>query len=147
MTTHYPLPIIHYFAYLGLSAIVAEIPNLDQFRWSGYFVAIHSVVLAVVTLVFFRERRRDLRRGGGISVTGRLSVPLYVSFHSPEAFHYGGYVKLNPIQPIIIIIVNTPTRGVEGRGDTVSYNKIKSLNWHSVCKLLPGRLTLTLAVA
>ncbi len=65
---------------LGLSAIVAEIPNLDQFRWSGYFIAFHSFVLVVLVLALFREKRTDLRRGGSSWAVGKFSVPLYVSF-------------------------------------------------------------------
>ena len=65
---------------VGLAAIAAQIPGLDQFRWPGYWLICHSAVLAVLMLLLFREKKSDLTRGKFFSPTKKLPVPVYVSF-------------------------------------------------------------------
>ena len=75
--------------HVGLTAIAAQLP-VDQFRWSGWFLCIHSGVLLILVVVFFRERWNDIRRTKGTvrAWQGRcpkvdlsnLPVPWYVSF-------------------------------------------------------------------
>lgn len=64
---------------IGLSVVAVQIPHLDQFRWPGYWIVMHSVVLAVVVLVLFRERWTDTIRGGRRCGINNLPVPAYVS--------------------------------------------------------------------
>ena len=66
---------------IGLAAVAAQIPHLDQFRWPGYYFMIHAAVLAVLVLVLFREKRTDLNRGVGNCTIRKLhmAVPVYVS--------------------------------------------------------------------
>ena len=81
---------IHYFAYathlslslsLGLAAVVAKIPEIDQFRWPGYFTIVYALLLGIVTMVGLRERRGDVQKKGGPLLPRRLPIPLYVSTH------------------------------------------------------------------
>jgi len=66
---------------IGLAAIAAQIPHLDQFRWPGYYLMIHAALLAVLVLALFREKRTDLNRGKGNCTVRKLplSVPTYIS--------------------------------------------------------------------
>ena len=67
-------------ACVGLAAIAAQIPGLDQFRWPGYWLIFHSAVVAILMLLLFREKKSDLTRGSFFSSTKNLPVPVYVSF-------------------------------------------------------------------
>lgn len=64
---------------LGISAIVAQIPSIDQFRWPGHFTVLHAVVLAVITLLGFREKKEDLQRDGQAVTFRGFPIPFYVS--------------------------------------------------------------------
>ena len=63
----------------GLTAIVAQIPSIDQFRWPGYLILLHAVVLAVVVVLLFQEKKEDLYRGGGSCSLRKTPIPIYVS--------------------------------------------------------------------
>ena len=64
---------------LGIAAIVAQIPSIDQFRWPGYFILLHAVVLGVVTVLGFREKKEDLCRESRSIRLRDIPIPLYVS--------------------------------------------------------------------
>ena len=72
------------FVSIGIGAIVAQIPAIDQFRWPGYFTIIYSFLLGVVTMVWFREKRGDVQKKGGPVLPKHLPIPLYVSLSSAE---------------------------------------------------------------
>lgn len=63
----------------GVAAIIAQIPSIDQFRWPGYFAVVHALVLGVVTLVGFREKKDDIRRGTASIKCRDIPIPIYVS--------------------------------------------------------------------
>ena len=64
---------------IGVAAVVAQIPSIDQFRWPGYFMLVHAMVLAVTTLLGFREKNEDIRREGGSIKLRGIPIPFYVS--------------------------------------------------------------------
>ena len=64
---------------------MAQIPSIDQFRWPGYFTIIFSILLGVVTMVLFREKRGDVQKKGGPVLLKTLPIPLYVS-HTSKKF-------------------------------------------------------------
>ena len=74
---------------LGLAAVVAKIPEIDQFRWPGYLTIVYALLLGIVTMVGLRERRGDVQKGGPL-LPRHLPIPLYVSTHydSAEIFSY-----------------------------------------------------------
>ena len=45
-----------------ITAIVSQIPLLDQFRWPGYYLCVHAFILFVVVLIFFNEKWVDINR-------------------------------------------------------------------------------------
>lgn len=64
---------------LGVAAIVAQIPSIDQFRWPGYFILLHAVLLCVITLLGFREKKGDIQRAGHAITFRGIPIPFYVS--------------------------------------------------------------------
>lgn len=50
-----------FYNVVGLSAIVVHLP-VDQFRWSGWYICLHSSVIASFVLLCFREKWTDLNR-------------------------------------------------------------------------------------
>ena len=65
---------------VGVAAIVAQVPTIDQFRWPGYFMLFYAMVLAGATLLGFREKKEDVRREGGSIKLRGIPIPFYVSF-------------------------------------------------------------------
>ena len=62
-----------------LTIIAAQIPGLDQFRWPGYFIAIHSSLLFIVNALLFWDKWTDLNRKHGRCGLRDASIPGYVS--------------------------------------------------------------------
>ena len=72
------------FFIIGLAAILVQIPLVDEFRWSGWYLAFHGIVQMLVVLVVFKENWSDLKRASvkckELSVLSGIAVPFYVSF-------------------------------------------------------------------
>ena len=68
------------YCLLALSAIAAQIPGLDQFRWPGWFLCAHALFLFLLTLFNFREKKDDMNREGKSCAPKKLLIPKYVSF-------------------------------------------------------------------
>jgi len=77
--------IINYLFYVGLAAIVTQIPSVDAFRWSGWYLAFHGTIQMLVVLVIFKENWSDLKRASvnckRLSILSGIAVPFYVSFN------------------------------------------------------------------
>ena len=69
----------------GLAAIVTQIPLVDAFRWSGWYLAFHGTMQMLVVLVVFKENWSDLKRMSvnckRLSILSGVAVPFYVSFN------------------------------------------------------------------
>ena len=74
---------------VGLAAIVTQIPLVDEFRWSGWYLAFHGTIQMLIVLVVFKENWSDLKRASvkckRLSILSGIAVPFYVSF---EYFAY-----------------------------------------------------------
>ena len=70
--------------YVGLAAIVTQIPLVDEFRWSGWYLAFHATIQMLIVLVVFKENWSDLKRASvnckRLSILSGVAVPFYVSF-------------------------------------------------------------------
>ena len=64
---------------LALSAVAAQFPGLDQFRWPGWFLCGHALFLFLLTLFNFREKKDDMNREGKSCAPKKLLLPKYVS--------------------------------------------------------------------
>ena len=71
--------------FAGLAAIVTQIPLVDAFRWSGWYLAFHGTIQMLVVLVVFKENWSDLKRTSvsckRLSILSGIAVPFYVSFN------------------------------------------------------------------
>ena len=72
------------FMCAGLAAIVTQIPLVDEFRWSGWYLAFHGTIQMLFVLVVFKENWSDLKRASvdckRLSILSGVAVPFYVSF-------------------------------------------------------------------
>ena len=70
--------------HVGLAAIVTQIPLVDEFRWSGWYLAFHGIIQILVVLIVFNENWSDLKRTSvgckQMSILSGIAVPFYVSF-------------------------------------------------------------------
>ena len=70
---------------VGLAAILVQIPLVDAFRWSGWYLAFHGTIQMLVVLVVFKENWSDLKRTSvncqQVSILSGIAVPFYVSFN------------------------------------------------------------------
>ena len=82
----YPCKEVHIAAdfSIGLAAILVQIPLIDPFRWSGWYLAFHGMIQMLVVLVIFKENWSDLKRASincqQLSILSGIAVPFYVSF-------------------------------------------------------------------
>ena len=65
--------------YLALAAIAAQVPQLDQFRWPGWFLLVVTAIIFVWTLVCFCEEWDDINRQKEQCGIQDRRIPLYVS--------------------------------------------------------------------
>ena len=69
---------------IGLAAIVTQIPLVDEFRWSGWYLAFYGAIQMLFVLVVFKENWSDVKRISvdckRLSVLSGMAVPFYVSF-------------------------------------------------------------------
>ena len=49
--------IAHIYSFPVFTAIMAQFPGVNPYRWPGWFLAVQSVVTGVVVVLFFREPR------------------------------------------------------------------------------------------
>ena len=70
---------------IGLAAILVQIPLIDPFRWSGWYLAFHGTIQMLVVLAIFKENWSDLKRASvkcqQLSILSGIAVPFYVSFY------------------------------------------------------------------
>jgi len=68
---------------VGLAAVVTQIPLVDEFRWSGWYLAFYGTIQMLVVLVVFKENWSDLKRASvkckRLSILSGIAVPFYVS--------------------------------------------------------------------
>ena len=76
---------------LVLSAIVAQFPTIDQYRWPGWFTFVHAVVLIVIVVCFMHEKWTDLKRAS----PGKWNCKQVVPQRLPQI----------PVQPIVSLCV------------------------------------------
>ena len=70
----------------GIAALVAQIPLVDDFRWSGWFYVFYGTMQMLITVVMFKEKWTDLKRTSiqcrRLSILSGIAVPFYVSLNS-----------------------------------------------------------------
>ena len=71
---------IAYCFIAALGALASQIPSLDPFRWPGYYLIIHGVLLNVFVMLFFCEKWDDVNRKVK-STSGRKSK---IKFQKPD---------------------------------------------------------------
>lgn len=82
------MPVLLNFLASALAAIVSLFPHVDQFRWPGIYIVIHSVLMFVTTLLLFQgkdgSKTDDSRKSSCrecASPRPMLPVPVFVSSH------------------------------------------------------------------
>ena len=71
---------------IGLSTIIVQIPIVDKFRWSGWYLLFHGLIQILLITVVFKENWTDLKRTSidckRLSIFNGIAVPRYVSFNN-----------------------------------------------------------------